>query len=453
MALQESVLWEQTVLQSLENLIPHSREQSYLLALSGGMDSVALLRLLHNHGFRLVVAHVNYGLRGEESDGDQEFCRQLCADLQLPFHDHAVESSAFRPGLSVQAVAREIRYTWFEELRTRLNLDYILTGHHRDDQAETVVMQALRRKAFKIFQPIAPLNGLVVRPLLGVTRAGIRNWMEEKAYTWREDSSNAEDIYLRNRVRHHIIPELLQVQPSLLDHMEERVTLYQAQYRLLEKYIQPRLPEFCSRDGEVQVIRVDRLQELFETEASAVLSWLLDQWGEPHSIQNQVIRLMGSGTGKKVVGLAGAYFRDRERILLTPIQAMPEEKWLVPGTESAGFNGFTLHFREFAAPRGFVPSRDPNILTMDASRVRWPLQIRTWQPGDKMKPLGMEGNRLVSDILTGLKLPPPVREKAFVLCSEGKILYVQEYRISNKVRYRKDSRRLLEIRIQRDSHS
>lgn len=448
---QETDFWEVKVLEALECHVSSSRQHAFLLALSGGMDSVALLLLLHQKGFSLKVAHVNYQLRGEESEGDEAFCRALCESLSLPIFVHRANPDLFKPGLSVQAVARDIRYSWFEELRVQEQCDFILTGHHRDDQAETIIMQALRRKAFKIFHPIAVKNGFVIRPFLGITRSEIKLWMEKRAYSWREDSSNAEDIYLRNKIRNHVIPELLQIQPSLNEHMEERVGLYLAQFRLIEKYILPKIPLILEEEEELKIIHLNKLIEIFETEACAVLAYLLDQWGESHSILNQIIRLMDSSTGKKVMGLTGIYFRDRENIVRRPYQQIPEEQPILPGTQTALFNGFKFSFSEFRPGKEFVPDKSPNVLTVDANRIQWPLLVRPWQPGDKMKPLGMEGTRKVSDILTGLKLSPSQRESAFVICSNEKVIFVQGYRIANKVRYRKDSRRLLEIRITQES--
>jgi tRNA(Ile)-lysidine synthase len=439
--------WELEVLAGMEDLIPGIRSYSLLVALSGGMDSVALLRILIKNGFQVKVAHVNYGLRGEESDADEAFCEALCAELRVPFFVHRSGSEPFKPGLSVQAVAREIRYSWFEALCHQEHCDFVLTGHHRDDQAETIIMQALRRKAFKMYQPIARRNGNVVRPLLGVTRQEILQWMQQGGYAWREDSSNAEDIYLRNQVRNRLIPELLKIQPSLSDHMEERVVLYQAQYNLVERAILPHLTEIMEGEAEQQVLLLNNIVHLFGQDASAVLAYLLDRLGEPASVANQVIRLMASDTGKKVMGLKGIYYRDRDRIIHNPYQDMPQEVWILPGVSEVNYGNWKLSIREFRPSGNFIPEKTSDVLVMDASRLKWPLRIRPWAAGDKMKPLGMEGSRKVSDILTGLKLSPPVRESAFVISSDEKIIFVQGYRIANKVRYRKDTRRVLEIRI------
>ena len=439
--------WELEVLAGLESLIPGIRSHSLLVALSGGMDSVALLRILVKHKFAVKVAHVNYGLRGEESDGDEAFCEALCTELHVPFFVHRSGADVFKPGLSIQAVAREIRYSWFEVLRQQEHCDFVLTGHHRDDQAETIIMQALRRKAFRMFQPIARLNGHVVRPLLGVTREEIRQWMEKGEYSWREDSSNAEDVYLRNQVRNRLIPELLKIQPSLSDHMEERVVLYQAQYNLLERAIVPHLGEIINGNEGNQTIYLQNILHLYGQDGSAVLAYLLDRLGEPASVGNQVTRLMTSDTGKKVMGLKGIYYRDRDRIIQSPYQDMPQEVWILPGISEVVYGKWKFSFREFRPSGNFIPEKSSEILVMDAARLKWPLRVRPWAPGDKMKPLGMEGSRKVSDILTGLKLPPPVRESAFVVSSDDKIIFVQGYRIANKVRYRKDTRRVLEIRI------
>jgi tRNA(Ile)-lysidine synthase len=308
-------------------------------------------------------------------------------------------------------------------------------------------MQALRRKAFRMFQPIARLNGHVVRPLLGVTREEIRHWMEKGEYSWREDSSNAEDVYLRNQVRNRLIPELLKIQPSLSDHMEERVVLYQAQYNLLERAIVPHLGEIINGNEGNQTIYLQNILHLYGQDGSAVLAYLLDRLGEPASVGNQVIRLMTSDTGKKVLGLKGIYYRDRDRIIQSPYQDMPQEVWILPGISEVVYGKWKLSIREFRPSGNFIPEKSSEILVMDAARLKLPLRVRPWAPGDKMKPLGMEGSRKVSDILTGLKLPPPVRESAFVISSEDRIIFVQGYRIANKVRYRKDTRRVLEIRI------
>lgn len=418
-----------------------------LVALSGGMDSVALLLFLKESGFNIEAAHVNFGLRGAESDGDALFCTELCAKHNIPIHLYRVEKNVFLPGESVQKRARIIRYEWFEQLRQQYGFHWIVTAHHQDDQAETLVMQGLRRKSFQLFLPIPEKNGIILRPFLRTPRIQIAQWMQQRGQAFRDDSTNFEDVYLRNQIRHHIILPMRRIQPSLGDHFEERARLYMGQIRLISRFVEEKLPQIVSAEGDARKIHLPSLHSVFETEADIVLRYILDTWGETFAIQEQVLRLFNSEVGKKVAGLSGIYYRDREYIRRVPQKNTPQEAFILPGTRSFTWNGFHFSLEEIKPPHNFQPETSSRVLTMDAKRVTWPLYLRIWEAGDKMKPFGLEGKRKVSDILAGMKMAPDIKQNAFVMCSADKIIYVQDYRIAAPVRYRKDTRKVLIIRI------
>jgi len=421
-----------------------------LVAFSGGMDSVALLEIMHLNQWNPSATHVNFGLRGEESLTDAQFCRAFCEARNIPYFEKTVTPEEFKPGISVQMNARHIRYAWFEILRQTHNFDWILTAHHQDDQAETLVMQLLRRKNFEWFKSIPHMNVYLIRPLLDNSRKEIYTFVQEHSIPYREDSSNAEDVYLRNKIRHHIIPVMKEIQPSLIAHFEERMRLYNAQVSFAEMYIQEKLQGLLQVEGNTDCLDIEQLKQVMGVHAPAALHYLLGKWGENFAVTTQVIALLDSMPGKKVAGLSAWYFKDRQHIRrvrdYVP-QGREEETVLLPEVRTLQWKDFVLEISRLRNSKNIPPPDDPWILYMDADRLKWPLRIRVWNEGDKMKPLGLKGNKKVSDILTDMKMPSDKKQSAFVILSGDEIIYVQSYRIANRVRINPRTRSVVQIQI------
>lgn len=437
----------ETLQSELRNLSEYRATDTLLVGFSGGMDSTVLLHALHTLGLPVAAAHVNYSLRGEASELDARFCKDFCSDRGIPFHLYTVVPDDFAPGLSVQVNARNIRYAWFDRVCTQFQYQRILTGHHLDDQVETAVMQWLRRKQADIWHPIPGINRNIFRPFLKFPRQMLETYAIAHALNYRNDSSNDEDTYLRNRIRNQIIPELKAVQPSLLSHMQERLSLYASQYTMASQWLDLQLKTCLQEEGDVMRIHVQKFEDAFGTQSEAALHMLMTRWHEPYGIVGEVLKIWNADSGKQVSGLHAQYIKDRGHLCKVPFRTSPEMGFIRPGDTDLEWNHFRFSIRTFPYPPGYVPPDNPWVLTMDAARLKWPLKLRVRKTGDTMKPLGMQGNKKVSDILTDMKMPADKKQQAYVLESANAIIYVQDFRISSQVRLSKNTKHVVQIHI------
>jgi tRNA(Ile)-lysidine synthase len=437
----------ETLQTELQTLPDYTASDPLLVGFSGGMDSTVLLHALHTMGLPVAAAHVNYTLRGEESEQDAVFCREFCAERQIPFHLYTVDAQDFLPGLSVQVNARNIRYAWFDQVCTQFHYKRILTGHHLDDQVETAVMQWLRRKQADIWHPIPEVNRNIFRPFLKIPRQRLDAYATENSIEYRHDSSNDEDAYLRNRIRNHIIPELKAVQPSLLSHMQERLSLYASQYTMASQWLDLQLKTCLQEEGDVMRIHVQKFDDAFGAQSEAALHMLMTRWHEPFGIVGEVLKIWNADSGKQVSGMHAQYIKDRGYLCKVPFRTSPEMGFIRPGDTELEWNHFRFSIRTFPYTPGYVPPDHPWVLTMDAARLKWPLKLRVRKTGDTMKPLGMQGNKKVSDILTDMKMPADQKQQAYVLESANAVIYVQDFRISSQVRLSKNTKHVVQIHI------
>jgi len=437
----------QTLQTELQRLTQGAASDSLLVGFSGGMDSTVLLHALHALGLPVAAAHINYCLRGEESSQDADFCAQFCAERKIPYHLYTVQPSDFVAGLSIQVNARNIRYAWFANVCRQFHYHHVLTGHHLDDQVETAVMQWLRRKQADIWRPIPQMNHSIFRPLLHIPRQTLEAYAAANSVAFRHDSSNDDDAYLRNQIRHHIIPEMKQVQPSLLSHIQERLSVYEAQFQMASQWLDLHLPQCLSTVEGVSKLNIEKFDLAFGAQSQAAFQMVMTQWHEPHAVYIQVLKIWNSIPGKQVSGTHALFIKDRNEICRVPYSNQADVGFIQAGDTEVVWNHFRFVISTFPHPAGYVPPDDAHILTMDASKLRWPIKLRIRQTGDTMKPLGMKGNKKVSDILTDIKMAVDQKSKAYVIESSDSIIYVQDFRIASQVRLSNQTRQIVQIQI------
>lgn len=390
--------------------------QPLVVAASGGCDSMVLLSLLHAMGQPMVVAHVNYGKRGEESDGDEQFVRDWCGERSLAFVSQSLNIDP-TTGQGFQGEARKARYAWFQQVRTTHGCAAVATGHHANDQAEGLLLQAIRGLDPLALAGMRMWDGEVVRPLLTVTRQQIEACATAEGWAWRDDQSNQSMVHLRNSIRHRVLPLLDDIMPGTSQHLVQLAS----RMTELKEAIEPALQAADSeaRAGE-HAWDVNALQR--NGMARLAFRQSLNHEGWSSKAIDSALGLLESQVGSQVA--CGNMRLLRERTSLVRVSSGGMEGLLPLKIDSASEPG--AH-----GPIDWRPSPRPEDLTSLSLKSCWipeswlPLTLRSWETGDNIQPLGMEGHSLVSDVLTQGKVPHQDRQGYPVLSGwGGDILWV-----------------------------
>lgn len=395
-----------------------------LAAVSGGADSVVLLRILSGLGYLMEVAHVNHGLRGAESDGDEAFVADLCAELNLPLHTRTIGREEWKAGGdSRQTQARNLRYQWFDWLLAENPGRMLVLAHHAGDQAETLLFRFLRGSGWKGLQGMKSISGNRIRPMLGITRAELTSYARSRNWTWREDSSNATSDYTRNRLRHQVFPVLEKEFPGFGSVLLRNASRFQQLNRALEHFL-PGLHQTCQPLAGGFSMSVARLK------SNPVLELLWQQEREEEGfrpVELEQALNQDSGTETRIwLSTHGSRLeRKGDRIAWGPLVKVrnPAVYASLDHLLEALKNGLEP-FRLREKPE--TPSGPEASFTVHAGQLRFPLTLRPWQAGDKIRLPGMKGRRkAVSDLLSECDLLPREKENLRVWVDrEGQILWI-----------------------------
>lgn len=405
------------------------KEDSLLLALSGGADSVALFYLLKESGFTFSVAHVNYALRGKESNDDASFVSSLCEKHGIQFHSKEIESDYWRKGMNTQAEARKIRYEFFDKLILEKGYSSVLTAHHKDDNTETILMNITRGTGLKGLMGLARIQGNIVRPLLFAEREEIESYLKTKGIEFREDSSNSSDKYKRNRFRNEIIPLLKKENPSLneaLERLVENLTNVDASFiNSLSNFKKTYC--FIEKD-EVRI----------ETSSGVELPvYLYDVLNEYNFNRDQVVNILSSinEVGKTFISGTHELFIDRNQIVVIKKNSIKDFEIEIFENTSAIIDPIKLTFSTLLDGK---IERSKGVELFDKDKLHFPLIFRRWKEGDRIQPLGMKGSKKISDILIDKKIDRAAKQKIMVLTSKDDVICIPGVVLSEK--FKVDSR-------------
>lgn len=415
-----------------------SNTDKILLAVSGGADSVAMLSLFAASGYTFGVAHCNFGLRGSESDGDAHFVELLAQKYQVPFFATTFDTAEYaqQKGISIQMAARELRYDWLENTRHHNGFRYIATAHHLDDSIETFFINLLKGCGIRGLQGIPAYNAErhVIRPLGFATKAQILEYLSQAQIAHREDSSNATDKYLRNQLRHHLVPLLLSVQPDLPRIFSDNFHRLGAAAWLYDWSCQQWRERCCKEEENALHIDLSLIQEL------PVCNTLLFEWLSPFGFNIQQIEQMLAGVQ------AGAYtdshshrlLRDRAAWIVTPLSLYPTPSLVcVEISEAQGnFRWGNRHFQYQILDKApeFKYEKSPRTAYFDADKIGKTLHLRPWQQGERFQPLGMAGkSKKISDYLKDAKVNLQQKNEVLVLCAQsGEVAWLLGFRLDHR---------------------
>lgn len=422
-----------------------------LLAVSGGLDSMVMLHLMRQAGYRLGVAHANFQLRGDESVADEVLVRDTCQRNHIPFFCRRFDTPAYAADrrISVQMAARDLRYAYFGELLTAEGYDLVATGHHYTDVVESVLLNIIRGTGIDGFRGIAVKKGKIIRPMLFATRRMIESYALKEKIVWREDASNASDDYQRNFLRHQVIPRMEEMNPAFeqgFRQTHERLLGARAlMLQYLEGFRRSALEVRNDRETLVNIRMVD------ESPSPAVLLWeLIKEHGFNFTQCCNMVEDHHPGT---------IFHSDSHQVVVDRTHYIIERKQatgfvrrtIERGQSFAGETPFVLSLREVAR-ENFHLKMDSSLGQLDADRLQFPLVWRKWEAGDYFVPLGMQQEKKLSDFLIDLKVPFNSKADLTVVQSGKDIVWVAGFRVSERYKVTDKTRRvlILELKAERD---
>ena len=424
-----------------------SRDSLHIVALSGGADSVALLHILSDLGYRIEAAHCNFHLRGEESNRDEQFVKELCEKSNIPLHliHFDTEEYASLHQVSIEMAARDLRYRYFSQLCQDIGAASVCVAHHRDDVVETLLMNLLRGSGIHGLTGIRPQNGLVVRPLLCLSRQEIEDYLHSIGQAYVIDSTNLTDDVLRNKIRHHVIPLLNGMNPKAIENIAKTTGYLQEAEKIYNQAIREQLEELVTNDktSETQTVSLVRLTELPSPLA------FLHEWLSPFGFNStqiqQTYTCLGGQSGKEFRSPTHSLLVDRDVVAVEPSNE-PMKTMKMP--EHGRYVYMDDMYFDIETTKDISVSKSTDCATLDAEKVQFPLTVRPVCTGDVFVPFGMDGHKLVSDYLTDRKCTLFEKRRQLVVTDcHDQIIWLVGQRTDNRYRVTEQTTSVLRITL------
>lgn len=411
-----------------------------LVAISGGADSVALLLVLHRLGYDCEAIHCNFHLRNEESNRDEQFTKDLCKRLGIILHIVHFDTKAYaeEKGISIEMAAREQRYAVFEEYRSTTGAQAIAVAHHRNDSAETLLLNLTRGTGIKGLRGIQPRNGHIIRPLLCVDRDEIVNYLKWRGESYVTDSTNLTCDYTRNKLRLEIIPKLAEINPSILTTIAATAQRLSDAERIYRKAIEE-ATERVKHGNEINITAL-----LKEISPSTILHEILSPLGFNSAQVDDISRSMENEGAKQFHAIGWSVIKDRGMLIITPRKEFEQQEVVLPieGTVETSQGVLTITPAEFD---GNIP-KQRDIACLDVDRLHLPLTLRHTHDGDRFAPFGMRGTKLVSDYLTDRKKSFIEKQTQLVIAdAEGEIVWIVDERPSARCCITEKTERIIRL--------
>lgn len=412
--------------------------------MSGGLDSVVLAKICSEATFSFAIAHCNFQLRDAESDQDEVFVATLANELKVLTHIQRfnTEMYANEHKMSIQMAARKLRYDWFQELIKEFDYDFILTAHHKDDMLETFLINLSRGTGIEGLTGIPEQNGNIIRPLLAFSRSEIQKFAEAAQLSWREDSSNASTKYVRNKIRHEIVPKLKELHPSFLANFEKtQEHLRESEFIIKDTITKLREKLVKKISEDIYQIKIATIHNL--SHPKAYLYELLKVYG--FTSWTDVIDLLEGQTGKQIFSKEFRLIKNREYLLLQR-QSENEQstEFLIPNLISSIQKPIQLHIEEVTQ----ITNTSNTVLYLDKEMLKFPLIVRKWQKGDYFYPVGMKGKKKLSKYFKDEKYSLIEKEQQWLLCNENDIVWIIGKRSDNRYKITQPTNTIIKLTLQ-----
>jgi len=425
----------------IDSNFPELRKHSFIIAISGGVDSVVLASLAKRLNLDFALAHCNFQLREESSNRDEAFVKKLAERLDCPLFLKRFQTQDIAEAnkKSIQVTARNLRYHWFEELIDSENYKYLLTAHHLNDQLETFIINLSRGTGLKGLSGIPPHNNYIRRPLLQFSKEDILNFARAENIAWREDQSNASTKYLRNQIRHEVVPSLSRLKPHFLQNFEQTLHQLQQTEALLEDYTSLLFKNIVNIEDERYYIDLEKLQSY--TNIKGILYQLLHSYG--FSAWDDILNLCYAETGRKIYSNSHVLLKDRGVLILMA----------KPSSEPINYN-IEKHQKELKLENtkfqfdyvSTVGNFSKNVAYLDVDKLSFPLNLRKFRHGDIFFPLGMQNRKKLSDFLKDEKVNWLDKQNQLLFCDRNQnIIWVVNHRIDERYKIDHSTKQILKI--------
>ncbi|MDR2027072.1 MAG: tRNA lysidine(34) synthetase TilS [Prevotellaceae bacterium] len=421
----------------------------YLLAVSGGIDSTVMAHLFLNSNCKCAIAHCNFSLRGDESDSDENLVRLFAESYGVPFYTvrFDTEKYAAENKISIQIAARELRYKWLEEIRTVNGFDRIAVAHNSDDNLETFFINLSRGAGLNGLTGIPENTDTVIRPLLGFSRKDIEKYAAANSIRYREDSSNLSDKYLRNKLRHLVLPVLDSISPSFRDKAKESIEYLNRANRFIETETDIFLKRNSFTNGTDILVPLAEIRQLHSKEI--ILFYILEIYGFRGKTISNICKCVDNAVcGKQFFSSAYSLLIDRTHLIISPA-AENMSSYMLNKDTGISTGTFELHCETVGKDAGFRLQRNKNVGEFDLSKLNFPLTLRTVKDGDWFIPLGMKGKKKLSDFFIDIKLPVTEKKRQLILVSGEQTVWVVGLRPDERFKVREDTETVLRMRFER----
>jgi tRNA(Ile)-lysidine synthase len=414
-----------------------------LLAVSGGIDSMVMAHLFLELKNEIGIAHCNFSLRGEESDGDEALVKKFARENKLPFYSIKFNTTEFavEKGISIQMAARELRYSWFEKIKTENNYNSVSVAHNLNDNIETLLINLTRGTGIAGLSGIKPMSGNIIRPLLFATRKEIENYCRTERIEFREDSSNAETKYTRNKIRHKVIPLLKQINPSIETTLNETAERLSGVNDIINEYIGDLKNKIITSESGNQIIKINRLDKILNN--NTILFELFRQFNINNNQLEDLKNVIFGKTGGVLLTPDHRILKNRKELIIAPLTNIKPDSHTIYAPDDLKFVPGIISVKKLKKSPSMKISPDPSIAYIDLDKLRFPLVIRKWKQGDYFHPLGMKQKKKLSDYFVDRKFSIMDKEEIRILESDGRIIWLIGERLDNNFKVTEETKQVL----------
>jgi tRNA(Ile)-lysidine synthase len=421
------------------------QNQRILVGVSGGIDSTVLLDLLQRSGFECGIAHCNFMLRAGESNEDENFVRNLAIQYKIPLYSKRFDTTGYahKKKKSIQVAARELRYAFYEDIIRKHQFDFTAIGHNKDDVVETFLINLTRGTGLIGLTGIKQKNGNIIRPLLSFSRKEILDYSIKTGITYREDSSNSETKYTRNKIRHKIIPLFEEINPEFKGTITANIKRLSDAETIYNSEISKQKNELVSQEKDKVFISIPKLKNL--QPLSTYFHELLKEYHFTNQQITDLIHALNDNPGKQFFSSSHWLIKDRDNLIITPLKKQGKELYYIDEGTKEIIEPLHMQFTYIVKNADYKIPRQSEIACIDKDKLTFPLVLRKWKKGDNFAPLGMTGWKKVSDYLVDQKFSLYDKQQAWLLCDGGNIVWIVGHRLDNRYKVTDQTKNILQI--------